>query len=79
VAGVAGFWLLRPEPEPLADVEASESDRAPPAPPSVSVAPVVAASVPVVGAPAPSGSVKPVKRVQTKKPTTGGVPMWENY
>ena len=36
-------------------------------------------ALPVVAAPAPSGSAKPAKRVQTKKQTKGGVPMWENY
>lgn len=74
VAGAAGFWLLRPN-DPVADVEASEGNPAP----SLPEAAVVAETLPVVAAPPPSGSMKPAKRVQTKKPTKGGVPMWENY
>jgi eukaryotic-like serine/threonine-protein kinase len=78
IAGVAGFWLLRPSSDPAADVEASEENPATAAVPNLPDAAVVAEALPVVAAPSPSGSAKPAKRVQTKKQTKG-VPMWENY
>lgn len=81
LAGAAGFLLLRPKADDTVDVEAGESTpSAIAALPTTNDAAVVAEALPAaVAAPPPSGSVKPVKRVQSKKQTKGGMPMWENY